>query len=160
MALGNHQLFKAPRNASQKRDMLYATFSKLLLVVGYLWVCFTFACPPLHWLFCALIGAECWHGPGLPLGALSSWHPLLGLLLSRSCGITLSLLFTWPLAPWLPWQQSSLEEPPLSNFLRHPPAPSGPQPPGLIKQAGKQVLVDLVKWQQDSWSVRSRRGGM
>lgn len=38
------------------------------------------------------------------------------------------LLFTWPLVCSLPWHQSGLEEPLLSNFLPHSPVPSAPPP--------------------------------
>lgn len=61
------------------------------------------------------------------------------------------LLFTRPLARSLPWHPSSLEEPPLSNFLPHPPVPSGPQP---LNEFSKQT----APW-HCTWELGPRVGG-
>lgn len=56
------------------------------------------------------------------------------------------LLFAWPLAPLLPWYQSSPEDPPLSNFLLQPPVLSASQPPELIQQTNKSLLALMESW--------------
>lgn len=84
-------------------------------------------------------------------------HPLGFVALRAVLVLPWSLLLTWPLAYWLLWYQSSLEEMPLSNFLSHSPGPSiHESPPRLIKQASTQVLFDLVKRQRSPLSGKSQ----